>query len=865
MTTEPTASLGGLRTTAGVLLPLEAVDVTGEVLAAHARVRVTQRWRNTETTPVEAIYTFPLPSDATLVGFTMKCDGRLIEGVVKEREQAFADYDRALTAGHGAALLDQERPNVFTAQVGNLLPGEETLVEVEYLQRVTADEGALRWSIPTLVAPRYIPGVPAGDRTAHGVADPTDRVPDADRISPPRTRDVAYRLSLDVTFDVGEGAQVESPSHAISVSRSPADARKTRVQLTSVALDRDIVIVARNLGREALTTVSTHRDGAEPGVFALTIVPDLFDAKRKLPRQDVVFLIDVSGSMDGSSIDEARAALRLGLRHLREGDRFNVLAFNESIHPFSSAPAVYSQSSLERADAWVTALRANGGTELLAPLVEAVTQVPDGVVVLLTDGQVGNEQEILARVLEIRKSTRIFCFGIGTNISDALLRDLARRSDGGLELIHPGERIDEKVVSVFARAVAERVRDVTLSFEGVEPSELAPAEPRPLVDGEPWVVFGRYDKPAIGCVHVRGTLHGEKWHQRIPLELPDRQSQPMLLKLWARERIRDLEDAELSPRRQTAMRARIVELAVRHGLATAYTSFVVVEKREGDRRNAAQPAVRVVPVGLPAGWAMFAPQAQANMLTQAGLLSTQASFGAGGMPRPPMPMAMPAGAPMGRGAPPSPMSMSAPMPARAPSAPQAPASASGAKSKGSFFAPVARAVKSVLGASREQDEGAIAPPSAMAPAPALHDLALEAEEQQGAGPGGDPVVALLSRQLVSGLWAPAGGSTDDLAVLEVSTRALLELLRASLTTAHPVHGEQVRKAVVAIVQAAERLASKHPRAAELALGVAWLLASGRRTRGQVESVASTAVPSLSPRLTDEVTLRRHVDALAAAP
>jgi Ca-activated chloride channel homolog len=161
-----------LRSSGGHPVPLLGVAIGGEVFGAHARLVVRQRYRNAEAQPIEAIYTFPLPSDAVLVGFAMECDGRRLLGEVKEREEAFKVYDEAITRGHGAALLDQERRNVFTANVGNLLPGEETVIEVTYVQRLAADEGALRLMIPTLVAPRYIPGTPGGDRTGHGGARP---------------------------------------------------------------------------------------------------------------------------------------------------------------------------------------------------------------------------------------------------------------------------------------------------------------------------------------------------------------------------------------------------------------------------------------------------------------------------------------------------------------------------------------------------------------------------------------------------------------------------------------------------------------------------------------------------------------------
>ncbi|HSP78315.1 MAG TPA: VIT domain-containing protein, partial [Myxococcaceae bacterium] len=247
----------GLYTQEGTQVPLQGVEVSGELLGGHARVRLRQRYRNAESRPVEAVYVFPLPSDATLSGFSMECAGRRVHGVLQEREQAFRTYDDAVTAGHGAALLDQERPNVFTAQVGNLLPGEETLVEVEFLQAIQVEEGCVRWALPTLVAPRYIPGSPQGDRTGHGAAEPTSRVPDADRMTPP-VGDARYGLSLELLVSLGREVVVESPSHALDISPAEGGLR-VRLAQPQVALDRDFVLTVRSPDTDApLPTLVTH-------------------------------------------------------------------------------------------------------------------------------------------------------------------------------------------------------------------------------------------------------------------------------------------------------------------------------------------------------------------------------------------------------------------------------------------------------------------------------------------------------------------------------------------------------------------------------------------------------------------------------
>lgn len=803
----------GLKTTSGAPVPLLGVEAKAEVLGSHARVLVRQRYRNVETRPIEAVYVFPLPADGTLSGFAMVCEGRRLEGVVREREQAFRDYDDAIFHGHGAALLEQERANVFTATVGNLLPNEETLIEVEYLQRLHADEGALRFAFPTLVAPRYIPGAQQGDRTGGGWAEPTDAVPDADRITP-RIGDVKYGLALELSFAVGDELAVESPSHAISVEKR--DGRTiVRFAQREVALDRDVVVTARNVRSGPIAGVVAHRTQGKPGTFALTVVPDLFDGASAKPQR-VVFLVDTSGSMGGASIVEAKAALRLCLRQLRAGDTFDLIEFNSSWSAFAHGPTTFDESGLARADRWVAGLAPTGGTELLSPLVEAVRRAGDGIVVLLTDGQVGNERQILDAVLQARKNTRIYSFGIGTNVSDALLRDLSKHTGGAVEFIHPGERIDDKVVATFAKALARRVENVSVTLRGLEAGETAPEARPPLIDGEPWALFGRYVAPGAGTVELRGTLDGKPWSLDMPITLPEEASHPGLEKLWASERIRDLEGVEVTGRRAGLMKERIVKLAVEFGVSSPYTSFLVVEERTGARLAIGQPETRFVPVNAPAGWDMFQQKPQP---VSGGMAPMGASYG---MPAPSM-------------APPSMPRPSAPMRSRA-SAPPSPVVPP--PGIGRAAAELAKKAKKLFKGNKE--EGGAPPPPAARSAPVFADMAMDDAELEAApsmpAPGGK---GLLERQLASGLWA----GKDDAGTLRATTDALLALADEGITTSHALYGAQVRKAVEALVQLARKLATAEASLVERALGAAWLVATGARTKSLVEGALKDVAPT----------------------
>ncbi|WNG23546.1 VWA domain-containing protein [Cystobacter fuscus] len=841
----------GLYTRGGTQVALQGVDVTGELLGGHARVRVSQRYRNTEPRPIEAVYVFPLPSDATLTAFSLECAGRRVQAVLQEREKAFHTYDDAVAAGHGAALLDQERPNVFTAQVGNLLPGEETRVEVEFLQVLQVEEGSLCWVLPTLVAPRYIPGAPTGDRTSHGVAEPTGRVPDADRITPP-VGDAPYGLTLELLVSLGREVVVESPSHALQLSRTGSGTRVTLAR-PGVVLDRDLVLNIRGPDTDAaFTPLVTHRQGDAPGTFALTVVPDLLGMAGAPRRQEVVFVVDTSGSMDGESLPQAQGALRLCLRHLREGDRFNIIAFENAFRLFSPQPVPFTQKTLEQADRWVAGLRAHGGTELLEPLRAAVEAMPEGVVVLLTDGQVGNESEILQAVLAARRTARVYSFGIGTNVSDALLKDLARQTGGAVEFIHPGERIDDKVVAQFSRALAPRVTDVQVRFEGVEATELAPAEPPPLVDGTPWSLFGRYTTPGTGTVVLKGRAGAETFSLAIPVNFPAASERPAVEKLWAAERIRGWQAAALVGRRAETLKERILQLALAHGLVTPYTSFVVVEERTGERRASAQPETRVIPVHAPAGWAMFGTEGdtakkELSKPAPRRALTASAPLSVDRMRAAPAPGAPP---PLRPGAPPP----AAPLASR----PLLKGSAKKSQRDAVYGPP---GEEEVTGSSLARvEEAAASLQEALSAPAAMPDMALDDEGAADGATSREARVDLLGQQLASGLWAGTGPGSEPVRQARATALALLELLRQGITSGHALHGGQVKKAVEALLALMPSL-GQAPEVAELALGVAWLVSAGPRTRGRI-SQAARPLAGLSARLEDEGKLRQHVDTLA---
>ncbi len=380
-------------------VPLRGVHIDARAQGPCMQVAVRQHYVNREAIPIEAVYVFPLPEGAAVCGFSARVGEQEIEGRVEGREQAFTTYDDALIDGRVAMLLDQERPNVYTVSLGNLAPGANAWIEVRYVQ-LLVDEGAgYRFLFPTTVSPRY---APAEDQKGVG------RTP-AEVVNPPVQWRVPYGLDLEVKLAMeSEIRALESPSHPISVESSGRTGR-VRLARREAALDRDFVLKVR-LAEPHRPRAVVERDASGALAVSLAFQPS-FEAEEA--PCEAIFLIDRSGSMDGSSIEEAARALQLCLRSLTPGSRFNVVGFGSSFQQLFPESRPYDEASLALATAHVSGLRADlGGTEILAPL-EAILKAPTrpGLprqLFVLTDGQVSNTEAVIRLVRRHSADTRVF-------------------------------------------------------------------------------------------------------------------------------------------------------------------------------------------------------------------------------------------------------------------------------------------------------------------------------------------------------------------------------------------------------------------------------------------------------------------------
>lgn len=598
--------------------PLLLTEVDLVVRGVVARAEVRQRFTNPTDQWVEGIYVFPLPERAAVDGLELVIGDRRIVGEIAEREEARRTYETAKGEGRKAALLDQERPNVFTTAVANLGPGETLDVVLRYQQEVPFDGSAFELRFPLVVAPRYVPGAPSGVPPAGtGWASDTDEAPDASRVTPPvlaphpdpeaEVRGQAVGLlnpvRLRVDLDAGMPlARLASLSHPLHTKRAARTGWRLSLAQREVPADRDFVLRWQPAASGGPRPTLLTEPAAGGGVHALLLVlppAGETDSAARIPRE-TIYVLDTSGSMAGESIEQARAALVQALGHLAPEDRFNIVDFDSTARTLFPSSQPCDLETLEEARRWVAGLRADGGTEMLTALRLALTGEPEPgrlkQVIFLTDGSVANEASILDYLTAKLGETRLFTVAIGLAPNSWFLAKAAELGRGSFT--HVGDPGDAaaRIGELYRRLESPLARDLEVVWD--DPN--ADAWPRELPDlyaGEPLVVSAWL--PGNGGALVRGRVGDEPWQARLgPQPAPAGSG---LDKLWAHRQVTALTDGLHRGADPEEVRRAVIEVALAHRLVTRWTSLVAVDVTP--TAPAGQlPASRPLPVNLPAGW-----------------------------------------------------------------------------------------------------------------------------------------------------------------------------------------------------------------------------------------------------------------------
>lgn len=604
------------RSGAYIRAPMVSSHFDLKISGSVVRATLSQRFRNPADSWVEGRYAFPLPDEAAVDGLRMRIGDRFIEGAIRERQQARADYERARAEGRKASLVEQHRPNLFTNDVANIGPGETVVVQISWLQTLSPQDGAFELRLPLVVAPRYNPD-PVVQQVDYGPNGwtLTDPVPDRQAIeSPlhdPRGADegaVHNPVTMDIDLMAGFPlARVESRHHEIAAISADGETRRFTLS-GPVPADRDFVLTwAPALNGEPATALFRERVGDRDYYVALLTPPEAGEVTARAAR-DIIFVQDVSGSMSGESIRQAREGLSLALRRLRPEDRFNLIVFNTGYAAFSQRPVPASPAMVGRALDFVSRLEAEGGTEMLPALQAALDRGAgddDGrlrQIVFLTDGAVGNEAVLLTEIDRRLGSSRLFTVGIGSAPNAYFMTRAAELGRGSSVTVDDLTRVADQMDRLFAKLETPVLTDLDVTLPGGAEG-LSPSPMPDLYAGDPIVLAFHLPAGAGGMMALSAAQPDGVFQRRIALDTAV--ARPGIAKLWARKRVRALEGLALSAIGQamgrSAIDAQILETALAHGIVSRLTALVAVDARPARSKGAPLGSVEV-PLNLPAGW-----------------------------------------------------------------------------------------------------------------------------------------------------------------------------------------------------------------------------------------------------------------------
>jgi Ca-activated chloride channel family protein len=511
--------------------------------------------------------------------------------------------------------LDQERPNIFTQSVANILPGEQISITISYVETLSYDNGRYSVVFPMVVGPRYIPGQPIDQELSvpaleGGWVYDIDQVPDASHITPPvlkpGTRS-GHNLSLSVKINAGVPiSQVQSTTHEIAVTDSKDSQTEVYLKEEATIPNKDFILTYAVAGEDIRDAVLTHRNG-ENGFFTLLLQPPDRVKTDEVTPKELVFVLDTSGSMSGFPIEKAKETMRLAIDGLNPHDTFNLITFAGDTHVLFHEPVPATSSNVRKAQAFLSSRRGGGGTEMMKAIRVALdpsdSQEHLRIVCFMTDGYIGNDMAIVGEIQK-HPNARVFAFGIGSSVNRFLLDKMAEHGRGEVEYV--GLQDDG---SAAARRFHERVQhplltDISVDWDGLDVVEVYPKRLPDLFSAKPLILTGRYPTPGKGTIRLRGKVAGHSVVRTIDVDFPGFEpAHDVLATLWARTKIADLMAQDFNGIQQgnpkSDVQKAITQLGLDYRLMTQFTSFVVVEEliitEDGQARRVE------VPVELPDG------------------------------------------------------------------------------------------------------------------------------------------------------------------------------------------------------------------------------------------------------------------------
>jgi Ca-activated chloride channel family protein len=587
-------------------LPLESTKVDVQIVGVIAEVTVTQAYKNAGKKPINAEYVFPASTRAAVHGMRMQVRDNVIEAQIKEKQQALRTFEAAKKAGKSASLLEQQRPNVFSMKIANVMPGDRLEVTLRYSELLVPTSGEYELSYPTVVGPRYSNQLAAGAKAQDAfIASPYTRAG-----SPPS---YGFELTGSLATPIPVASLV-SPSHAITSSTDNPSLHRFQLAASERASgNRDFILRYRLAGDAIQSGLSLFDAGGEK-FFLLQVEPPKRVPTALIPQREYVFIVDVSGSMAGFPLDTSKKLLRELIGGLRPTDKFNVLLFSGASALLAERSLPATAANIALATRFIDDQNGGGGTELLPALEQAFALTKsEGLsrsFLVITDGYIGQDRAALELVRRRLSDANVFAFGIGSSVNRFLIEGLAKAGAG-----EPFVVTEPAQAAATAARLREYVRtpvltDVKLAYEGFAAYDVEPKAIPDVLAERPIVVQGKYRGEARGFLNLSGLSGNGGFAQRFDVtQVKSRPEHRALSFLWARSRIAVLGDFGFA---EPSLQAKneITALGLRYNLLTDYTSFVAVAHKIVNPGGAAADVDQPLP--LPAGVSNTAVGANAS-------------------------------------------------------------------------------------------------------------------------------------------------------------------------------------------------------------------------------------------------------------
>ena len=562
-------------------LPLMKTDVDTEITGQIARTTITQHFQNTSDNWIEALYLFPLAHDAAVDQMRLHVGDRVIEGQIQEKEQAKATFEKAKEEGKQAALVEQDRPNIFSTSVANIPPQGEVKVTLEYQQGVQWRDGEFSLRIPMAITPRFAPAKPAEFKVESSssllggwaiLPDERPQVLPMEEIDNTPDNATAIRMTLRPGFDL---AEVGSVFHTVDVRPNQDGSYTVELVDGNVRGDRDFVLTWHAVNNRQPTAAFFSESTTRGDYGLLTLMPPTVDGW-VTPAREVIFVVDTSGSMSGQSIAAAREALMEGLYGLSKDDTFNIIEFNSNSFPLFNQPEPAYGSRYRAARDFVRQLEARDGTEMLGAL-EMALSMPSDVnklqqVIFITDGSVTNEDELFSKIHKDLGSRRLFTVGIGSAPNAYFMEEAAQMGRGTFTYISDISASETAMKALFKKISQPVLTDIRVVGYGV--SDITPARIPDLYAGEPLSVAMKL-APGIKRLTIKGRRGNTDWQHTAVIDSVG--TNAGIGVDWARKMIGQWQRAGYKGLAQSKVRDEVLKLALEHHLVSPYTSLVAVD------------------------------------------------------------------------------------------------------------------------------------------------------------------------------------------------------------------------------------------------------------------------------------------------